>query len=399
MLLSVLLLPVSALLLVIAVAVRKKAHYWLPYYVSGRLLHGEKQPSAEPVHILFCVVDHFEPGNGGADKERQEHRIKTWGEKYPEMADRHQDADGKAPQHTWFYPPHHDTRFLKDIVAWCGRGYGEIEMHLHHNHMAPFPDTEDTLRAKILRCRDEYAKLGIFCLPDGTRRFAFIHGDWALANSRGGKFCGVNNEIAILKECGCYADLTFPTLTEAQTAMVNRIYYARSSAARPKSYNRGSEAAVNKQQQGDLLLLPGILGLRWKARKRRFFPAIETSDLDCGDEPFPGRIDYWVNNAVTVKGRPDWRFIKLHTHGAREDTWDSLFGGAADGMYTWLERNYNDGNRYVLHYVAAREMYNIVKAAEAGLTGDPAQYRNYAVPAYIYCKGPAAAAAPAREAI
>jgi len=35
---------------------------------------------------------------------------------------------------------------------------------------------------------------------------------------------------------------------------------------------------------------------------------------------------------------------------------------------------------YVLHYVTAREMYNIAKAAEAGLAGDPGRYRDFELP-------------------
>ena len=45
-----------------------------------------------------------------------------------------------------------------------------------------------------------------------------------------------------------------------------------------------------------------------------------------------------------------------------------------------LEQTYNDGKRYVLHYVTAREVYNIIKAAEAGMTGNPHDYRDYELP-------------------
>jgi hypothetical protein len=47
--------------------------------------------------------------------------------------------------------------------------------------------------------------------------------------------------------------------------------------------------------------------------------------------------------------------------------------------YEYLESRYNDGVRWKLHYVSAREMYNIVKAAEAGKTGDPGQYRDFVI--------------------
>jgi len=44
-----------------------------------------------------------------------------------------------------------------------------------------------------------------------------------------------------------------------------------------------------------------------------------------------------------------------------------------------IEYLYNDGKRWRLHYVTAREMYNLVKAAEAGETGDPGMFRDFVV--------------------
>jgi hypothetical protein len=49
-------------------------------------------------------------------------------------------------------------------------------------------------------------------------------------------------------------------------------------------------------------------------------------------------------------------------------------------MHMHLERAYNDGERYVLHYVSAREVYNIIKAAEAGKQGNPNEYRDFILP-------------------
>ena len=44
-----------------------------------------------------------------------------------------------------------------------------------------------------------------------------------------------------------------------------------------------------------------------------------------------------------------------------------------------LESEYNDGTNYILHYVTIREAYNLIKAAEAGESGDPEKYRNYLI--------------------
>jgi len=333
---------------------------------------------------MFCIVDHFEPFHGGVSFERAKWRVKQWIKHYPKMADKHKDADGKPPQHTWFYPPHLDHRFLKDLVGLCKDGYGAIEMHLHHNHMDPFPDTSETLRAKIKKCIDDYSKYGIFCLPDGLKRFAFIHGDWSLDNSRGDEFCGVNDEIKILKEMGCFADFTFPSLGKTQPAMVNTFYYVKDDLERPKSYNWGRQVRVGGRPWGDLMMIQGIVGFRWQSRIHRFKLSIEASNIDKSDYPFPGRIDFWVRNGVNIKGRPDWIFIKLHTHGGRDVDFDYLFGHSADEMYKYLEKNYNDRNKYFLHYVTAREMYNIIKAAEAGEQGNPNMFRDFKIPKYSY---------------
>ncbi|GAB6098061.1 hypothetical protein JCM14469_43160 [Desulfatiferula olefinivorans] len=333
---------------------------------------------------MFSVVDHYEPFHSGGGLQKACERVNAWSVKYPSMANKHRDSDGKPPQHSWFYPPHLDHRFLGDIIKLCKSGYGEIEMHLHHNHMEPFPDTSETLKLKILKCIEDYSKYGIFCLPNGSKTFAFIHGDWSLDNALGPEICGVNNEIEILNECGCYADFTYPSLGLAQPQTINKIYYAKDDPKKSKSYNKGKAVCVGGEPWGDLMIIQGIVGLRWKSRIHRFKPSIESSNLDRSDYPFPKRTDYWINNAVRIQGRPEWLFVKLHTHGCREVDFDLLIGNTADEMYKHLEGNYNDGEHYCLHYVTAREMYNIIKAAERGYEGNPNEYRDLVIPKYIY---------------
>jgi len=75
--------------------------------------------------------------------------------------------------------------------------------------------------------------------------------------------------------------------------------------------------------------------------------------------------------------------IKVHCHGAQEADIDALLGGGADSMFRYLEERYNDGRQYTLHYVTAREMYNTIKAAEAGCNGDPFLYKDYVIKPYL----------------
>ena len=363
---------------------QKGLRYWLPYYLWQKVLPKEKPNSTKPIHIFLCIVDHFEPFNGPVDYKTALKRVLTWKREYPKLADRHLDADGKPIQHTWFYPPHLDHSLLPYIVELCQAGYGDIEMHLHHNHMEPFPDTSETLRNKILKCIDDYGKYGIFTQSSGPSRFAFIHGDWSLDNSLGNHFCGVNDELSILKECGCYADFTFPCLNGAQPAMVNQIYYAIDDPYKPKSYNRGITLRGGKRKPDNgLMIIQGIIGLRYDKRKK-YRLAIEYCDLDYNNPPTPERVDYWIKDSLTIKGRPNWKFIKLHTHGTPESRWASNFGEYAQDAFRYMESKYNDGKKYILHYVTAREMYNIINTIKDGKHNDPNKYRDFVISKYSY---------------
>jgi len=364
----------------------KGLQYWLLNYIWQSIKSNRNCTVDGPIHVILCIVDHFEPFTGGVGFERAQFRINSWVERYSRLGNIHKDADNRKPQHTWFYPPHHDQSFLSDLVKLCAEGLGEIEMHLHHNHMRPFPDTSRSLKKKIMTCIEAYSRHGIFCSIDGRKNFGFIHGDWSLDNSGGDHICGVNDEISILRDCGCYADFTFPSLGRTQPRMINKIYYATDNTRKPKSYDTGKELVAGRQESGDLLMIPGIIGLRWHSRARLFKLSIESSNLDKHDIPTERRINYWVRNGLTIKGGPRWEFIKLHTHGAREDTWDVLLGKDADNMFSYFESKFNNNCDYVLHYVTAREMYNIIKAAEAGCKGDPNSYRDYIIKPYIYSR-------------
>ena len=363
---------------------QKGLKYWLPHYLWQRFMPREKTDPSQPIHLCLCVVDHFEPFNGNVDYKTALERVKVWRRKYPEFADRHRDAEGKPIQHTWFYPPHLDHSLLPYLVELCQAGYGDIELHLHHNHMEPFPDTSQTLKAKILKCIDDYGKYGIFCQPNGNPRFAFIHGDWSLDNSGGSNICGVNDELTILCECGCYADFTFPCLTQSQPAMVNQIYYAFDDPGKPKSYNRGKAVRVGEKKFEDsLMIVQGVLGFRLDNQKKFKF-AIDYSDLDFDDPPTEARVDFWAKNSIAIKGKPNFRFIKLHTHAGREMRWDANFGKTADKAFGYMEERYNDGKKYLLHYVTARQMYNCLKVLEAENTFPVNIGRDFVIKPYMY---------------
>lgn len=380
---------VSFLIVFSSIILKKKMQYWLFSYAKSFFIRNKYRRPARPVDIMFCLVDHFELSFRAKDPDIQRKRLARWLEEYPKFSAMHCDAGGFKPKITWFFPPHDDRGGnLEQLASLCRDGYGEIELHMHHDHIKPFPDTARTFDEKITKAVKRYAELGLFGLGkhDNMRKFGFIHGDWALDNSRKGKFCGINNELQILAKCGCYADFTFPSICESQPAKINSIYYAFDEPDKPKSYNNGVTVACGKPARGDLMIIPGPLGLRWKPKKHWPFIAIESANISSTDLPLTMRVDFWVKSKISVEGKPDWTFIKVHTHGAFEPNADVLLGEHMHAMYSYLESKYNDGINFRLHYVSARELYNIVKAAEGGETGDPNRFRDYVIDRPQVCR-------------
>lgn len=333
------------------------------------------------VDLFLCVVDHFEPQVGQPTESVARERLEDWLRRYPQVAGRHRDSEGRVPPHGYFYPyDEYDEWEFTHLVEHCAEGWGEIELHLHHRD-----DTSDSLRAKFEGAIRLFHSQGALTKwPDGRPAYAFIHGNWALDNSRqdhGRNYCGVNNEITLLKETGCYADFTFPAWQHtAQPRQVNAIYYATDDPLRPKSYDYGQPVQVGRAATGDLLLIAGPLVPYF--RRSKFGPrlALDDSDLASYRRFSPERLDRWVRTGIHVEGRPDRIFIKLHCHGEADRNRNVLLGEDFEALFSDAEARYNDGKRYRLHYVTAREMFNIVKATEAGAEGEIEALRDWILP-------------------
>jgi len=371
------------------------------------------------MHVMLAVCDHFEPlsprKSRSTDVGRQ--RVARWACEYPRLAEPFRDADGHPPRHTFFFPAEDCCDdFLTPLAELTAAGLGEVEIHLHHSD-----DTPDSLHTKLMafrdRLRNDYGLLGSD--PRGRPRYAFIHGNWALCNSLpNGDWCGVNEELGVLAATGCYADFTFPAVpSPAQPHMVNCIYRAADRPGRPRGHDRGTEVRAFKRgmrnaecgtqkaecrtrerimgegevrngkygawqaapvhgQPSGLLLIPGPLALNWRWRKWGLLPRIEHADVSAACPPTPARLALWLRQHIHVRGRPEWIFVKLHTHGCIEANTEVLLGQPMRDLHATLARVCRPEDGCCLHYVTAREMANIVFAAEAGITGNPGGSRN-----------------------
>lgn len=380
------LLVLSAILVAIALVawrlrrIYHQGHYrlWIPSYIKGAFSRSPDQNLRQgPLHIIFAIADHFEPGHSTD-------ALAHWLERYRAVVSGHRDSFGNHPQRTLHFPieQFYDQQ-IEQLLPLCRDRFAEIEMQLHH-----FDDTSESVLAKYRQGIADFARYGICQTVDNPpqTRFAFVHGNWALDNSAAHLSpnpCGVDDEIKILSSLGCFIDVTFSAvLTTSQPRRINSIYYATDLPGVAKSYDDGTPVEVGKAPSGDLMMLQGPLLFNWRDWRYRFHPAVENGDMWAGYPPSPQRIPLWLKANVHVIGQPNWVFVKLHCHGCRRSDLDALTGTAFDQTLTALETTYNDGHRYVLHYATVREAYNIVKAAEAGKTGNPEDYRDFVIKPY-----------------
>ncbi len=329
---------------------------------------------------MLAVCDHFEPFHH-SDKDGAMRRMQHWHELLPEIGSNAPDHDGCKPRHTFFYPvEQYDADVLQSLADLCVKTRNETEVHLHHHR-----DTAAHFQSSLELGKKNLRGHGLLGSdPLGHPVFGFIHGNWALDDSDpAGEGCGVRGELALLKQAGCYADMTMPSAPHrTQAPIVNRLYYSQSTLS-GCSHHRGARVTAGahttaplRDSADHLLLVQGPLLLDWTRRKWGLLPRIENSDLGPANPPGIRRFRQWCRAHISVAGAAPWCFIKLHTHGAPEVNHASVIGAARQRFHQELrELARQEGFR--LHYVSARELVNILHAAEDGRQGDAGAWRDY----------------------
>ncbi len=284
----------------------------------------------KPIHIILVFVDHFEPKIGPSKGIRSEGDIglKRWIAEYPKLASKHIDADGKHPQHTWFYPYDAMNRNnLKELSRLVYDGFEEIELHLPHRN-----DTSRSLEEKLRDAVKNFNIIGTLRTAEENpvNTYGIIHGMWTLDNCD--VRCGVNDEISIRLKSGCYADFGLPAQNRAcKPEKINRIYYAIDDSNKPKSYDTGPNAKAGKINKG-LMMIPGPFQIDWSDWRFKWHPMVEEGEIRLIRQPTELRVDLWIDTNIHIPGRPDWVFVELFTHGAVVEDLETLLGPASDKM-------------------------------------------------------------------
>jgi hypothetical protein len=328
---------------------------WGPSYIRQRLRQITR-PAAHPLErIWVTIADHYEPRWHRADLSTAQSRVALWRSAWPEIAKQCMpDSLGNAPRYTFFFPEeeYHPT-LMEPLAEMVREGIADVEVHLHHDGEGHqnFVDRISSF------CRVLDSEHGLLRKRDGKLTFGFIHGNWALDNSRpDGRYCGLNDEIRILRDLGCYADFTMPSGdSPTQARLVNTIYYCNGDPNRPKSYDDGVPVTSGGGVDGDLLIIPGPLGMRWRDR---LLPRLETGELRHGNVATPYRVRRWVDLAPRIANDT---FIKLFTHGAQERNSAALLGDVLKTAFNLLVAEANR-RECAIHFVSARQMYLAIEA-------------------------------------
>jgi hypothetical protein len=360
---------------------------WLPAYGWQRAVRRPANGNLRPAHLIFAVADHFEPSIVPdaapftfAPLDEQERRVERWCREYPQALGAWRDADGYPFRHTYFYPAEqYRPEQVERLAEHCHAGWGEIEIHLHHGVDAP--DTAQNTRRALDEFRDILVGNGCLSRWDGAGapRYAFVHGNWALANSNAGSCCGVDEEMQLLSDTGCYADMTLPSAPHpAQIGKVNALYECALPLAERAPHRRGLDLRRGRTPQTFPLIIQGPLGLNFERRVRGVpVPFIENGALTTRYPPTMRRLRLWQQAAITVKGRPDWVFVKLHCHGMDPHDESAMYGELMRRFLQELTEEARQTGALKLHFTTAREMTNIILAACDGREGSPGEFRDY----------------------
>lgn len=356
---------------------------WLPSYAWQRIARG--QPRGH-THLIIALADHFEPsivpedGRAHAPYHEQEGRLDLWCRDYPRVHDKWRDSDDRAFVHTYFYPAEqYDKGLLERLASHCHAGWGEVEIHLHHGSESP--DTEENTRRQLIEFRNTLAAdHGSLCYLNGSGppRYAFVHGNFALANSNCGFNCGVNSEMQVLAETGCYADMTLPPgrFHAAHIAKINSLYECSLPLHRRGAHRSGHSLEAGRSPKVFPLMVEGPLMLRFARPDGRRRVGVENGALTSRNPPSLYRLQLWKRAAIRVKGRPDWLFIKLQCHGMDPRDKETMLGAQLQRFLAELVAGAEE-RAETLHFVSAREMVNIILAACDGREGNPGEYRDY----------------------
>lgn len=357
---------------------------WLVRYPIERTKDFLGTTLFEKKHVIFTIANHFEPSwssSGLLPLDEQKKALDAYHKIARRSGESLRDHDGTKFRHTNFFPgEQYDRELVAQIAGMQAEGLGEVEIHLHHG--VEKPDTSENLRRQLTEFRDRLAEehLCLSRLDDaGAPMYAFVHGNLALGNSAGGAFCGVDDELRILAETGCYVDMTLPSAPDrSQVPMLNKIYECGLPLDQPAPHRTGRRVEINGKFPQLPLIFTGPLVFNWSRRIKGLpVPRVSDGGLVYNQPMDLARFKRWLSANITVRGNSEWVFIKLYCHGFFAHDQKASIGEDAVGFFERIIENGERTGAYKVHFASAREATNMVFAAIDGKRGNPHDFRDY----------------------
>lgn len=372
---------------VVETSIKQKLEWnmpWLVRYPFERTASLLNKMMFEKKNIIFTIADHFEPSwrpNGLLPVDEQKRVLDAYVKLARKTGEAIIDADGTKFRHTNFFPgEQYDRELLQTMAGMQAEGLGEVEIHLHHG--VDEPDTAENVRKDLVEFRDILAEEHR-CLSrvngKGMPMYAFVHGNLALANSCGGRYCGVDEEMQILADTGCYADMSLPSAPDqSQVPVINKIYECGLPLGEKVPHREGESVRVNGNSVQLPLIFTGPLIFNWTRRIKGIpVPRIDDGALVASQRMDLDRFRRWQNANITVKGNSQWIFVKLYCHGFFANDQSAAIGEDAVRFFNEIIENGEKTGNYKVHFASAREAANMVFAAIDGKKGNPNDFRDY----------------------
>ncbi len=288
-------------------------------------------------------------------------------------AEGHIDSDSRRLQITFMFGvPNPDPSALSILSEYCRAGLGEIECLLP----CDISSLED-FREQLPRIVEVLHTYGWARTADSQVRFAVLRNQFECVSAD----ADYRSQIRTLHDLGCYVDLTFPCVgSSCQPGKVNSICLVSSGADDP--FGEACDLRAGEISSGDLLLVSGPFLIDWTDWRLKYRPFAESGRLTPAALPDRTRAQSWLRARVHVTGQPNWIFVKLIIDDVVDaDAARTICGGLHEAFES-LEESCSITVTSRLHFVTAREMYNIIRAAEAGRVGDAGQFRDYLIKPY-----------------
>lgn len=267
---------------------------------------------------------------------------------------------------------HADPTGLSPLSEWCKDNSSELELLLSCESRR-----EPSFRAQLYGHLAVLKSHGWATMIDSETRFTVVRE--RCRSELAGTIPA--EQIRVLAQAGCYADMSFPDIeSRHKRTGINSIYSVSSAVSDP--FRDCSYLRTGELDTGDLVVIDGPLLTDWADWRDSYGPLVENGCLTPSNLPDSRRVESWIRANVHVIGQPDWIFVKLRITNLVDAPSARRVLQALHQSLSYLENVYRDNEAYRLHYVTAREMYNIARAAEAGRTGDAAAFRDYMIQPY-----------------